>query len=51
MFWIEQYGPRGKATPVDDLEQQLNLIADRQQRDPAGLEQLVRQAYTDQCGA
>jgi hypothetical protein len=49
LFWTEQYGPKGKPAPADDLEQQLNLIAQRERTDPAGLEQLVRQAYTDQC--
>jgi hypothetical protein len=50
-LWVALYGPRGKADPQDELERQLNLIAEREQRDPAGLEQLVRQAYTDQCGS
>ena len=34
---------------MNDLEAQLNAIAERQVRDPAGLEALVRQTYTAQC--
>ncbi|HET6318110.1 MAG TPA: hypothetical protein VFG86_16775 [Chloroflexota bacterium] len=49
LFWIDQYGSAGKAQARDDLERQLNLIADRQQRDPRGLEELVRQTYSSQC--
>ncbi len=49
LFWIQHYGSGGKARVHDDLERQLNLIADRQQRDPGGLEELVRQTYSSQC--
>ncbi len=49
-FWTAQYGPQGKRDATDELERQLNLIAQRQLNDPVGLEQLIRQAYTDQCG-
>jgi len=48
-FWRELYGRSGKAVPVDELERQLNLIAERQVTDPNGLEELVRQTYTAQC--
>jgi hypothetical protein len=50
-FWTEHYGSTGKLDPGDELEEQLNLIAVRQQQDPAGLEQLVRQTYVNQCGS
>jgi hypothetical protein len=49
LFWIAQYGPSGKPDPESDLDQQLNSIADRQAHDPAGLEALVRQTYSQQC--
>jgi hypothetical protein len=49
-FWTETYGPLGKLGAADDLEQQLNLIAVREQHDPAGFERLVRQTYVNQCG-
>jgi hypothetical protein len=49
LFWIDRFGGTGKLNPEDDLERQLNLIADRQQRDPNGLEGLVRQTYSAQC--
>jgi hypothetical protein len=49
LFWLEQYGAMGKAGPLNELERQLNSIADRQARDPQGLEALVRQTYTQQC--
>jgi hypothetical protein len=49
LFWIAQYGPDGKPNPVGDLQVQLNSIALRQQRDPQGLEDLVRQTYSQQC--
>ena len=48
-FWLAAYGPVGKAEPLNDLERQLNSIAEREQHDPAGLEQLVRQTYSQQC--
>jgi hypothetical protein len=48
-FWISQFGAHGKPRASDELEQQLNLIAEREQRDPAGLDELVRQTYTAQC--
>ena len=49
LFWIGIFGPDGKPVAVDDLERQLNSIADRQVHDPAGLENLVRQTYSQQC--
>lgn len=49
-LWTQVHGPAGKRDPSDELERQLNLIAERYARDPAGLDGLVRQAYTDQCG-
>jgi len=49
LFWLDQYGPAGKLNPLNDLERQLNSIADRQVRDPQGLEALVRQTYNQQC--
>ncbi len=49
-FWIGYYGPHGKPDASNEVDRQLNLIAQREQSDPSGLEQLIRQAYTDQCG-
>lgn len=49
LFWLDQYGSAGKLAPLNDLERQLNSIADRQLRDPQSLEALVRQTYTPQC--
>lgn len=49
IMWTAAWGPAGKPEPLDELEKQLNLIADRFHKDPRGLEMLVRQAYTDQC--
>jgi hypothetical protein len=49
LFWLSVYGPLGKPVAENDLERQLNSIAERQQKDPAGLEQLVRQTYSQQC--
>jgi hypothetical protein len=49
LFWIAQYGAVGKLSVTNDLDRQLNSIADRQQRDPQGLEALVRQTYSQQC--
>jgi hypothetical protein len=49
LFWLDQYGPTGKLNPTNDLEIQLNSIADRELRDPDGLESLVRQTYVQQC--
>ena len=50
-LWLSLYGPQGKPSADDELVRQLNLIAQRQLTDPTGLEQLVRQAYVDQCGS
>ena len=50
LFWTEVYGPAGKVDANDELEQQLNLIADRALHDPSALEQMVRLAYVNQCG-
>jgi hypothetical protein len=50
LFWIATYGVTGKLDASNDLDRQLNSIADRQQRDPLGLESLVRQTYSQQCG-
>jgi hypothetical protein len=49
LFWLDHYGSIGKAEPTNELERQLNSIADRQLRDPRGLEDLVRQTYLQQC--
>jgi hypothetical protein len=49
LFWIDQYGPSGKLDPQNELDRQLNSVAERQQRDPLGLEDLVRQTYVQQC--
>jgi len=49
LFWIGEFGSRGKIFPHDDLDVQLNLIAERQVHDPAGLEDLVRSTYSSQC--
>ena len=49
LFWIDRFGNAGKADAVDELERQMNSIADRQIHDPRGLEALVRQTYTQQC--
>ena len=49
LFWLDVHGRSGKAEPLNELEYQLNSIADLQLRDPASLEQLVRQTYSQQC--
>jgi hypothetical protein len=49
LFWLRQYGRIGKVDPQNELERQLNSIADRQLRDPVGLDDLVRQTYSQQC--
>ena len=49
LFWLDVYSQAGKADPLNELERQLNSIADRQVRDPHGLEDLVRQTYGQQC--
>ena len=49
LFWLDQFGPTGKPNPISDLEVQLNSIADRELKDPSGLESLVRQTYVQQC--
>jgi hypothetical protein len=49
LFWLDQYGHAGKRTATNELERQLNSIAERQLHDPAGLEDLVRQTYSQQC--
>lgn len=49
LFWLSAYGASGKLNAVTELEKQMNSIAERQQRDPAGLEALVRQTYSQQC--
>jgi hypothetical protein len=49
LFWLDQFGPTGKLNPISDLEVQLNSIADRELKDPSGLESLVRQTYVQQC--
>jgi hypothetical protein len=48
-FWMWQYGAAGKIDAANDLERQLNSVAERQLRDPHGLEDLVRQTYSQQC--
>jgi hypothetical protein len=49
LFWIGQFGALGKPDVADELDRQLNSIADRELRDPRGLDDLVRQTYTQQC--
>jgi hypothetical protein len=49
LFWIAIYGGAGKPGLSNELDRQLNAIADRQQHDPQGLEALVRQTYSQQC--
>ena len=49
LFWIATYGVAGKPEALNELDRQLNSIADRQLRDPQGLENLVRQTYSQQC--
>jgi hypothetical protein len=49
LFWLDLYGRGGKVAPADELEQQLNSIAEHELRDPVGLERLVRQTYSQQC--
>jgi hypothetical protein len=49
LFWIDKYGPAGKPDPQNELDTQLNSVAARQQRDPRGLEDIVRQTYNQQC--
>jgi len=49
LFWIAQYGVSGKPETANELDRQLNSIADRQLHDPKGLENLVRQTYSQQC--
>ncbi len=51
LFWTETFGPGGKTAPTSELERQLNLVAQRLQDDPAELDHLVREAYTDQCAS
>jgi hypothetical protein len=51
LFWLDLYGPAGRADANDDLTRQMNSIADRQLHDPAGLEAVVRQTYSQQCGS
>ena len=43
------YGVAGKPEALNELDRQLNSIADRQLHDPKGLENLVRQTYSQQC--
>jgi len=49
IFWVAEYGPAGKPDAISDLDRQLNSIAEREQADPQGLEDLVRQTYSQQC--
>jgi len=49
LFWIAQFGPADKSETLNELDRQLNSIADRQLHDPQGLENLVRQTYSQQC--
>jgi hypothetical protein len=48
-FWLAVFGPSGKPDVDNDLERQLNLIAQRQSVEPASLEAVVRRTYTGQC--
>src|SRR5437763_11042945 len=43
LFWIGTYGTARNPEALDELDRQLNSIADRQLHDPKGLENLVRQ--------
>jgi hypothetical protein len=49
LFWTATFGNSGKPNAESELDRQLNSIADRQLHDPAGLEALVRQTYSQQC--
>jgi hypothetical protein len=49
LFWIDHFGSAGKLNANSELDRQLNSIADRELHDPAGLEALVRQTYSQQC--
>ena len=49
LFWTATYGNAGKSNAESELDRQLNSVADRQLHDPAGLEALVRQTYSQQC--
>ena len=49
LFWLAVFGPGGKPDATDELDRQLNSITDRELRDPRGLDDLVRQTYTQQC--
>jgi hypothetical protein len=49
LFWLSQYGREGKPEPQNELERQLNAVAERQLRDPSGLEELVKETYSQQC--
>ena len=49
LFWLDRYGRAGKPNPTNDIERQLNSISERQLRDPAGLQEVVKQTYTKQC--
>jgi hypothetical protein len=49
LFWIDHFGSAGKLNANGELDRQLNSIADRELHDPAGLEALVRQTYSQQC--
>lgn len=49
LFWLDHYGPAGKPGELTELDRQLNSIAEREVRDPGGLEDLVRQTYLQQC--
>ena len=49
LFWLNHYGRPGKVDATNELDRQLNSIAERQMRDPSGLADLVRQTYMQQC--
>jgi hypothetical protein len=49
LFWIDVFGSTGKPNATNELDRQMNSIADRQLHDPQGLEALVRQTYLQQC--
>jgi hypothetical protein len=51
LFWLDEYGANGKPEVANDLDRQMNSIADRQLHDPDGLEAVVRQTYSQQCGS
>src|SRR2546423_3523631 len=48
VFWVEHFGSAGKVSATNELDRQLNSIADRHLHDPAGLEALLCPTYSQQ---